>query len=80
MSELEGKVAELEKKLKAEKRKKITNIDIQSLQDFHFFMVTLLDKLKAHLGEEEKLHDNLEFLIDELVIELDKMLNGQSET
>ena len=44
-------------------------------------MTTLLEKLKAHLGEEEQLHDNLEFLIDELVVELDKMLNdGQSET
>lgn len=77
---LEEKVKELEKKLRAEKRKKINNIEIESLQQFHFFMTTLLEKLKAHLGEEDKLHDNLEFLIDELVVELDKMLNGQSET
>lgn len=43
-------------------------------------MKTILTKLKGHLGEEGQLDDNLDFLIDELVIELDKMVNEQSET
>lgn len=72
----EEKIKELEKKVKAVVRKKIDDIDIDSIEDFVHFLGVLMNGLRELIEDdpEEDLDDNIHFLLDELEKELNQWI------
>jgi len=71
------KVAELEKKVEQIVRKKIDDIDINSFEDFAYYLENLIKGLRELVetnftNDDGELPDNLEFLLDELQNELEQ--------